>query len=108
MNALRPSGHQDLFARESLPPRAQWPDLLAPPHGLSYPDRLNAADALLDCSDTGHLFVSHSALRLLIHLGHNALLRCTHLRTLHLLGLQCHAGQVADARHPLALVDLLV
>jgi 2-aminobenzoate-CoA ligase len=31
-----------------LPPLAQWPDLLAPPHGLSYPDRLNAADALLD------------------------------------------------------------
>jgi 2-aminobenzoate-CoA ligase len=48
MIALRPSGHQDPFGRESLPPLAQWPDLLAPPHGLSYPDRLNAADALLD------------------------------------------------------------
>ncbi len=48
MTELRPSGHQDLFARENLPPLAQWPDLLAPPSGLSYPDRLNAADALLD------------------------------------------------------------
>jgi 2-aminobenzoate-CoA ligase len=35
----------DTFARDRLPPRSAWPALL--PAGLSYPDRLNAADALL-------------------------------------------------------------
>ena len=41
-----PTAHVDTFARDRLPARAAWPDLL--PAGLSYPDRLNAADALLD------------------------------------------------------------
>ena len=48
MSALHPSGHADDFSRRHLPPVEQWPELLAPPRGLSYPARLNAADALLD------------------------------------------------------------
>ncbi len=45
---LSPSGHHDGFSREHLPPTDQWPQLLPPPRGLSYPERLNAADALVD------------------------------------------------------------
>jgi len=37
--------HVDTFARDRLPARELWPDLL--PAGLSYLDRLNAADELL-------------------------------------------------------------
>jgi 2-aminobenzoate-CoA ligase len=34
---------------------AQWPELLAPPRGLSYPARLNAAEALVDAQvSAGH------------------------------------------------------
>jgi 2-aminobenzoate-CoA ligase len=36
----------DTFARDNLPPRAQWPELLIEP--LGYPERLNCAVALLD------------------------------------------------------------
>lgn len=44
---LRPSAHVDTFARDHLPPRAQWPVLrLASPY--DYPPRLNAAAELLD------------------------------------------------------------
>jgi 2-aminobenzoate-CoA ligase len=39
------SAHVDTFARDRLPARGAWPDLLDA--GLSYGDRLNAADALL-------------------------------------------------------------
>jgi 2-aminobenzoate-CoA ligase len=39
------TAHVDTFARDRLPARELWPDLL--PAGLSYPDRLNAADELL-------------------------------------------------------------
>jgi 2-aminobenzoate-CoA ligase len=44
---LLPSAHVDTFARDSLPPVSEWPDLLldAVSH---YPDRLNAGAALLD------------------------------------------------------------
>jgi 2-aminobenzoate-CoA ligase len=45
---LSPSGHEDGFSRQNLPPADQWPELLAPPRGLSYPQRLNVADALVD------------------------------------------------------------
>ncbi|MEA2384531.1 MAG: 2-aminobenzoate-CoA ligase [Solirubrobacteraceae bacterium] len=41
-----PTVNLDTFARDRLPARELWPDLL--PAGLSYPDRLNAADVLLD------------------------------------------------------------
>jgi len=45
---LRRSGHTDSFARDRLPPADQWPQLLEPPPGIAYPDRLNAAAELLD------------------------------------------------------------
>jgi 2-aminobenzoate-CoA ligase len=46
---LDPSAHVDTFARDHLPPRETWPDLLwdALPE-LAYPKRLNAAEDLLD------------------------------------------------------------
>jgi 2-aminobenzoate-CoA ligase len=36
----------DTFARDNLPPREQWPDLLL--DGLDYPDQLNCVSELLD------------------------------------------------------------
>ncbi|MFF0482240.1 AMP-binding protein [Streptomyces sp. NPDC004435] len=45
---LTPSGHTDAFARERLPPAAQWPRLVFGLPGLSYPERLNCAAELLD------------------------------------------------------------
>ncbi len=44
---LSPSGHQDTFCRDNLPPSAQWPELLDVP-GVAYPERLNCGTALLD------------------------------------------------------------
>jgi 2-aminobenzoate-CoA ligase len=43
---LGPSGHQDSFTRDRLPPAGQWPDLLL--DGFDYPERLNAAVELTD------------------------------------------------------------
>jgi 2-aminobenzoate-CoA ligase len=40
------SGHLDTFARDRLPPKEQWPDLLL--DGFAYPERLNAAVELTD------------------------------------------------------------
>lgn len=55
MSALQASGHEDDFSRRHLPPQDQWPVLLAPPRGLSYPARLNAAEALVDAQvSAGH------------------------------------------------------
>jgi 2-aminobenzoate-CoA ligase len=45
---LSPSAHVDTFARDNLPPSAQWPELLFPLPELRYPQRLNCATALLD------------------------------------------------------------
>ena len=45
---LSPSAHADTFCRDNLPPADQWPDLDFSLAGLSYPDRLNAADELLN------------------------------------------------------------
>jgi len=45
---LSPSAHVDTFCRDNLPPADQWPDLRFDFGGLSYPDRLNCAEALLD------------------------------------------------------------
>ena len=42
------SAHIDTFARNNLPPRAQWPDLVFDLPGLQYPPRLNCAAELLD------------------------------------------------------------
>ena len=43
---LGPSGHQDTFTRDNLPPPEQWPDFLF--EGTGYPDLLNAASELTD------------------------------------------------------------
>ncbi|HEY7323345.1 MAG TPA: AMP-binding protein, partial [Streptosporangiaceae bacterium] len=45
---LSPSAHVDTFSRDSLPPPALWPDLEFALPELAYPDRLNAADELLN------------------------------------------------------------
>lgn len=47
---LSPSAHVDTFCRDHLPPFDQWPELLFDIPELSYPDRLNCAQALLDAT----------------------------------------------------------
>ena len=56
---LYPSAHTDTFARDNLPPMAQWPDLLL--DGFPYPERLNAAHALTDAM-VAHGFGDNTAL----------------------------------------------
>jgi len=46
--ALHRSGHADSFARDRLPPPEAWPELLPPPAGIAYPERMNAAAELID------------------------------------------------------------
>lgn len=43
-----PSAHLDTFARDHLPPREQWPELLFELPELQFPEQLNAAAVLLD------------------------------------------------------------
>jgi hypothetical protein len=45
--ALGRSAHVDPFCRDHLPPAQLWPELVFDLPELSYPDRLNAALALL-------------------------------------------------------------
>lgn len=45
---LSPSAHHDTFTRDHLPPADLWPVLEFTLPELQYPDRLNAAEALLD------------------------------------------------------------
>jgi 2-aminobenzoate-CoA ligase len=45
---MTPSAHLDTFARDNLPPRAQWPDFLFGLPELSYPERLNCVTEFLD------------------------------------------------------------
>ena len=46
---MEASAHRDTFARDHLPPRDLWPDLLIPEGSVfDYPDRLNGAVELLD------------------------------------------------------------
>ncbi len=45
---LGPSGHVDDFARRSLPPLEQWPDLLLDRSEFQYPEYLNAGVELTD------------------------------------------------------------
>src|SRR6266540_5553280 len=47
-NTMTSTAHVDTFARDNLPPRDQWPDLIFDLPHLHYPARLNAADELLD------------------------------------------------------------
>ncbi|NWG75825.1 MAG: AMP-binding protein, partial [Rubrivivax sp.] len=42
------TAHVDAFARDNLPPRAQWPNFLFELPELRYPERLNCATELLD------------------------------------------------------------
>ena len=42
------SAHVDTFARDNLPPREQWPDLIFTIPEVQYPDRLNCIVELLD------------------------------------------------------------
>ena len=42
------TAHADTFARDSLPPKSQWPDLMFELPELQYPRRLNCAAELLD------------------------------------------------------------
>ena len=42
------SAHVDSFARDHLPPSAEWPDLLFDLPELNYPERCNATVELLD------------------------------------------------------------
>ena len=56
---LKPSAHDDTFARDNLPAMDDWPDLLL--DGFDYPDRLNAGVELSDAMvDRG--FGDHTAL----------------------------------------------
>ena len=45
---LGPSAHVDTFARDNLPPAAQWPEILLDRPEFRYPVRLNAAVELTD------------------------------------------------------------
>ena len=45
---LARSGHIDSFARNNLPPRDQWPELIFTLPDLAYPERLNASVELVD------------------------------------------------------------
>jgi len=42
------TAHADTFARDHLPPRDEWPELIFELPGLQYPARMNAAGVLLD------------------------------------------------------------
>ena len=42
------TAHVDTFARDNLPPREQWPELVFDLPGVRYPGRLNCATELLD------------------------------------------------------------
>jgi 2-aminobenzoate-CoA ligase len=42
------TAHLDTFARDNLPPREHWPELVFDLHELRYPERLNCANELLD------------------------------------------------------------
>jgi 2-aminobenzoate-CoA ligase len=56
---LGPSAHLDTFARDSLPPSDQWPELRL--GGFDYPERLNAAVELTDAM-VAKGFGDHTAL----------------------------------------------
>ena len=43
-----PSAYADTFARDHLPPKGQWPDLIFELPDYRYPDRLNCVTELLD------------------------------------------------------------
>ena len=48
MTPLARTGYADTFARDNLPPAAQWPVLEFGTDLLKYPERLNAAAEIID------------------------------------------------------------
>src|SRR5215471_4967472 len=46
--AMIPSAHVDTFARDNLPPAAEWPEFCFTLPELRYPDRFNCAVELID------------------------------------------------------------
>src|SRR3954451_18986259 len=48
------TAHVDTFARDRLPSRAAWPDLIFTLPELQYPERLNAGAELLDARFAGN------------------------------------------------------
>jgi 2-aminobenzoate-CoA ligase len=48
MKSAAKSAHQDSFARDNLPPKAQWPEFRFDLPELKYPARMNCAAVLLD------------------------------------------------------------
>ena len=47
-NPLAPSSHTDNFARDRLPPMAQWPEFLFDALEVQYPEQINCAVELVD------------------------------------------------------------
>ena len=47
-NTLAPSSHTDSFARDRLPPMAQWPEFLFDTPEVQYPEQINCAVELVD------------------------------------------------------------
>jgi 2-aminobenzoate-CoA ligase len=45
---MQPSAHVDSFARDNLPPPAQWPEMIFSLPELHYPDRMNCAVEFID------------------------------------------------------------
>ncbi|MFN0301577.1 MAG: AMP-binding protein [Burkholderiales bacterium] len=45
---MTPTAHIDTFARDNLPPRELWPELIFDVPEIRYPDRMNCAAELLD------------------------------------------------------------
>lgn len=45
---MTPSAYPDTFARDRLPPLAEWPELLFEIDAFRYPERINCASAILD------------------------------------------------------------
>jgi 2-aminobenzoate-CoA ligase len=54
------TAHVDTFARDHLPPKSQWPEMIFELPELRYPERLNCASELLD--KTAHQHPSKTAL----------------------------------------------
>jgi 2-aminobenzoate-CoA ligase len=52
---MQPTAHVDTFARDHLPPEAQWPVMLLDNPDVAYPARMNCAVELLDRAiESGH------------------------------------------------------
>ena len=59
---LQRTGYADSFARDNLPPREQWPEMIFELPELIYPDRLNCAAAFVDT----HIASGHGSATALI------------------------------------------